>query len=78
MIQRRVKWKRRVTVQNGSMQAGESLGKNRGLEMGDMRVWRGRGLGILLSIWPREDKFHGVEDLVCVCVNDTTIVQPLM
>lgn len=32
MIQRRVKWKRGVTVQNGSMQAGESLGKNRGLE----------------------------------------------
>lgn len=61
MIQRRVKWKRRVTVQNGSVQAGESLGKNRGLEKGDMRVWRGRGLGILLSIWrPREDKFHGV------------------
>jgi hypothetical protein len=36
MIQRRVKWKRGVTVQNGSMQAGESLGKNRGLVMADI------------------------------------------
>lgn len=60
MIQRRVKWKRRVTVQNGSMQAGESLGKSRGLEMGDM-FGEGGGPGILLFVWrPREDKSHGV------------------
>lgn len=44
MIQRRVKWKRGVTVQNGSMQAGESLGKNRGLEMADISR-EGGGLG---------------------------------
>lgn len=38
MIQRRVKWKKGVTVENGSLQAGKGLGNSRKAGSGDMHV----------------------------------------
>lgn len=51
MIQRRVKWKKRVAVENGCMQPGKGLGISR--KAGDGCVWGGVGgvgHGMLLSI----------------------------
>lgn len=38
MIQRRVKWKKGVTVENGSLQAGKGLGNSRKAGSGDVHV----------------------------------------
>lgn len=52
MIQRRVKWKKGVTVENGSVQAGKGLGNSRLVGDGGAGVcWAGWGPGTLLSIW---------------------------
>lgn len=55
MIQRRVKWKKGVTVENGSLQAGKGLGNSRKAGSGDVHVCvcvfsGGWGHGMQLSI----------------------------
>lgn len=65
MIQRRVKWKRGVTVQNDSMQARESLGKSRGLKMSGV-LGEGGGMGF-------HSQFGGLEKTNCLQVKSVCV-----
>lgn len=51
MIQRRVKWKKGVTVENGCVQARKGLGNSKRLVVGVWWVSGGLGAAVYFKVW---------------------------